>query len=190
MVNPYHCYLPEHEERSEFNDGKNPNGVYRKGDLLFVENHSALPGYCLWTNEEAEHFIDVEQIWQPKWLYWLLLLGVFPYFFIAPLYRRKTKVRVPMSQSKYSACVRYFWVAIAVMAVGASLLIGSLLLGSIIFSNPQSGLLSVIGFSIASTGFSMAARPFGLLRIADARTNCLVLRGVHPEYLNRLPRQR
>jgi hypothetical protein len=50
--------------------------THRDGDLLVVPNGAGLPRFCVKCGEPAAFSVYKVYIWQPRWLFWTLLLGL------------------------------------------------------------------------------------------------------------------
>ncbi len=191
MQNPYEfsAIIDLHSPSKVEADGN--MDAFRKGELLFFRDGSKLPPYCLWTNEQATRWVEVEQGWQPRWIYLFLVLGIVPYFFVSPFFHRRLKFRVPMGQSKYSSAMRFVWLGLWLLIIGVATIGIGIIGSSILFARFGLGeflLICWLGFVAAVLGFNIAAIPIGVLRIVQIENGLFVVRGVHPDFLNRLPK--
>jgi hypothetical protein len=164
--------------------------VYRQGGLLVVHDDRDLPKYCLWTNEPAYKIVEVEQRWQPIAVYFLLLLGILPYFLVSPFVNKKIKLRIPIGLKKYKVSLHVFLASLVLMFAGVATIIGYFAI-AFTQSIPRdyfatSIIVVLIGFAASYLGLVIAASPIGRVSIVKIEKDCVTIKHVHIDYLNRL----
>jgi hypothetical protein len=188
IVNPYE--FDNNELIASSNSTSPLLKAYRKGPLLIVSDDRALPPFCLWTNEPAYKIVEVDQRWQPSWTYALLLPGFLPYFFVSPFVNKTVKLKIPIGYKKYVATLRLFVVGLLMMTFSAAIIIAyfvvaySDLVPGLFFRGPI--LLVILAFFIGLLGFNLAGSPIGRLNIVMVKNETVTIKGVHPDYLDRL----
>lgn len=157
-------------------------GVWRSGDTLIVcGNALPLLRRCLKSGEPATGHHPVSQIWQPKWVYALLLFGLFPYFLVSPFVHYRVSLLVPVGAAilkKHQRRVKFGLILIAGSILGFStvLLTGMWWYPMTNYIGPAF-ILGLFGFTIG-LGFSSAS-PIKL-NIINVDKQTVYLEGVHP----------
>jgi hypothetical protein len=161
--------------------------LWREGDRLVIRLGAELPPYCMQTGGPAPYSHPVSQVWQPKWVYLLLIFAVLPYFFLSPFIYRRVELNVPFGMTIYRTHQRWVNVGIILMLTGGLLVfgfvagtIGQWLSGPIATLLVGGVLLTLIGLQIASS------QPIRL-KIIKVEEDLVIVEKVHPDYLARLP---
>lgn len=157
--------------------------VWAAGEYLCFRQGAQLPMVCPKTNEETRETATITFLWRPAWAYALLLLGLIPYLIVMAIYQRTARVVVPLSPD----VIRKRRLGHA-LAVGGFLLFFVVLFGGALASHGKYMGLGVAGAFVALigglVGMAVLSRPFKVLRVTR---ETVVLGGVHPGYLARLP---
>jgi hypothetical protein len=163
------------------------NYLWRDGDRLVIRFGAELPSYCMLTGGPAPYSHPISQIWQPSWVYFLLIFAFVPYFVLSPFLYRRVELLVPFGNAIYRRHQRWVNVGIVLMLVGGLMVVGFIAstLGQWI-SEPVAGLL-VLGVFLFLFGMQIASSPPMRLSILKVEGDLIFVDNVHPDYLARLP---
>lgn len=161
--------------------------LWREGDRLVIRFGAELPAYCMVTGGPAPYSHPISQIWQPRWVYLLLLFGVLPYFVLSPFVHRRVELMVPFGKTIYRKHQRWVNVGIVLIMTGGLLVIG-FVAGTIgqWLSWPVAMLL-VGGVLMALIGLQIASSPPLRLNIVKVEQDLIFVEKVHSDYLAHLP---
>lgn len=161
--------------------------LWRDGNRLVIRFGAELPPYCMLTGGPAPYSHPISQIWQPSWVYILLILGIVPYFFLSPFLYRRVELLVPFGKTIYRRHRRWVNVGIVLMLVGGLMVVGFIAssLGQWI-SEPVAALL-MLGVFLFLLGMQIASSPPMRLTIIKVEGDLIFVDNVHPDYLARLP---
>ncbi len=161
--------------------------MWREGDWLFFRNDAIFPPHCMVTGEAALYAHPINQIWQPKWTYLLLLPAVVPYVLFSPFIRRRLEITLPFGETVYRKHRRWVRAGLLLILVGALLVIYFMLtaiggwLDDIAALSLASGVISfLVGLQLAS---SSPVR----LNVFKIEGGIVILKNVHPKYLALFP---
>ena len=155
----------------------------RRGDRMVIECGAALPPRCFVSGQPTDLAVDVDHVWQPQWVYLLLLPGLLPYFFASPFLSRKLHLRVPIARDIYRGHLKKVTVGFAMVVAGILVAASAALLGNLI---PSLYSFIAIGILVGIAGIFVASRQPIRLQVESLQSDVLVLRGVHPACLNGL----
>jgi hypothetical protein len=139
------------------------------------------------TGGPAPYSHPVSQIWQPRWVYLLLIFAILPYFILSPFVYRRVELTVPFGKTIYRKHQRWVNVGIVLMLAGGLLVVG--FVASTIgqwLSEPVAMLL-VAGVSLFLGGMQIASSQPMRLNITKVEEDLIFIDDVHPDYLARLP---
>jgi hypothetical protein len=182
---PFNPYAPPTSGTPE--TVRHASYLWREGDQLVIRLGAELPPYCMQTGGPAPYSHPISQIWQPKWVYLLLLFAVVPYFVLSPFIYRRIELMVPFGKTIYRKHQRWVNVGIVLMFTGGLLVVGFVagtmgqwLSGPVAMLLVTGVLLSLVGLQIASSN------PIRL-NIIKVEEDLVFVNKVHPDYLARLP---
>lgn len=158
--------------------------VFRDGPHMVVYHGAELPERCFVTGEDTQTSAPVNQVWQPEWLPWLLLLGVIPYFLVSPFVNRRIDIQVPIAppvmQRHRRLVVRGF---LLLLTSGLIFLIWLMLLSA----EPWTNAFLLASIVLGVLGFFIASRQPVRLDVVTFPGSYVVLRGVHPRCMQVVP---
>jgi hypothetical protein len=158
-------------------------GLWRQGNLLVMHKQAPLPDICLKSNLPSERRLKRSLTWHHPALYLLVLLHVFIYIIVAMIVRNTATIHIPLTQEWYSRRHRrmaFSWGAIVLCillaAVGIAYVDQSPLAPWAIIASIPAALAFAI-YGLRSCQLVSAKRMNG---------DYIWLKGVHPEFLDRL----
>ncbi len=160
--------------------------LYRDGDLLLIFNGAELPPTCVVTGQEAKQSFPVSQSWHPHWVGFLAIPFVFPYFFLGPFLSRRINLELPLAPaiiSRHMASVRR---GFRILVAGAALFLFWLMLVLTSFASTHIPFL-LASLAIGGTGYFLSSRQPVSLSIVAMQQDLLILRGIHPRFLEQAP---
>ncbi|MEE2686334.1 MAG: hypothetical protein VYB09_08485 [Planctomycetota bacterium] len=165
--------------------------LYRKGNLLAFHKYAPLPGICLKSNQPATQQLKRNLSWHPPVVYIGLLLGLIPFIILALVLSKKATIYIGLTDEWAAIRKRKIARGWGIMLLSIALGIGILVMG---LTNlmPRSlgalacftGIGSLILFFIGLWYASFSANVVPPARIT---TDFVYLKGVHPDFLARLP---
>jgi len=160
-------------------------GLWRQGNLLVMHKLAPLPDICLKSNQPATRRLKRSLAWHHPAVFLALIVNIFVYAVIALITQKKATIHMPLSEEWFAIRRRRI-----LFAWGLALASIALFVAGIVFSGPQGE-----GASLALSGLAfflfLGSLIYGLIasrmvwpkRITD---EYIWLKGVHPDYLNRL----
>ncbi len=162
--------------------------LWREGDWLVIRIGAELPPYCMVSGDRAPYSHPVSQIWQPKWVYFLLILAVVPYFVMSPFLYRRVELTVPFGKSIYRKHRRWVNLGIVLVLTGGLIIVSFFAtLFSGLLSSPSLLILIILGVLMFCIGGQIASRSPVRLDIIKVEDDLIFVDKVHPDYLARLP---
>jgi hypothetical protein len=153
---------------------------------MVIKFGAAIPRRCFVSGEETTLSIEVVQRIRPAWVYLLLLLGVLPYFLVAPWVSRTVRLRVPVSHGIYQQHLNGINRGFALILIGVLMTIAGAV-GGPVFS--ASSLLLPLGIAVCLVGLFLSSNQPIMLHIASLEGDELVLGNLHPRCLADLPQE-
>jgi len=158
-------------------------GLWRQGDLLVMHKRAPLPDICLKSNQPATRRLKRTLAWHHPAIYLTILLHVFVYAVIALILRKTATIHIPLTEEWFS--IRRRRMIFSWSAVGLSVL---LFAAAIAVIDQQNWAPLVL---IGAIFLLLGAMIYGLIscrlvwpkRMTD---DYIWLKGVHPDFLNRL----
>lgn len=179
-LNPY---APTPETVAPRWEGFQEADLWCDGQSLMIRSGAVLPARCFVTGQPTNRSVSVQQYWQPKWLYLLLLPGLIPYFLFSPWLRRRVTLNVPVSDLVYDSHLRTVRLGEMMLSASILLLIVWVFTFGFLFASRMFLMVAAI---CGTMGFSLASRQVIALQIASLRGDLLQLHGVHPEVLEQV----
>lgn len=186
-INPYAptAITPDEESPREepFREGLAwTNGVY-----VFIRSGAALPNRCMVTGELTSHSFPLRIFWQPRWVKYLVLLFVIPYLIASPIVGRYAEIKAPLASRILKQHIRIVRIGFVIMVISAGLFFGPIVLVISGLAPSSIGNLMPLGFFGGLVGFLIAARRPYNMKIVEIVGDLLVLRKVHPGFMQVLP---
>ncbi len=181
-INPYAppaALVPEKLQHASY--------LWREGDLLVLRTGVELPCYCMVTGGAAHYSHPVSQIWQPKWIYLLLLLAVIPYFVLSPFLHQRVELTVPFGKPLYRKHQRWVNFGIVLMLTGGLMVIGFVVSAVGHWLSAPVAIMLVGGVFLFLIGLQTASSSPLRLDIIKVEDDLIFVDKVHPDYLARLP---
>jgi len=159
-------------------------GLWREGNVLVLHKMAPLPNICLKSNQPAERRLKRNLQWHHPAVFLAIIPGLLVYAIIALIVMKKATLHVPLTEEWFSR--RRTRMLISWGMVGLSVLL--FIVGVMNVDSTDWGAFLIIGgivLCLASAIFGLiACRLFTPKRITD---EYVWLKGVHPEFLDRLP---
>lgn len=180
-INPY---APPAELQSDYVDL--PGMVARDGQDMVIFNGATIPPRCFVTGRRTSQSVEIVTWWNPTWCKALLLAGVVPYFFFAPMVSKKIVLQVPISERMLTHHDHLVKRGMLLMAWGMGTFVLWLALTLLAFS-PSFLPILMIAFLLGAVGLTLSSRQPIALHVADLKEDRLTLRYIHPACLEELP---
>jgi hypothetical protein len=161
--------------------------LWRESDRLVIRFGAELPPYCMLTGGPAPYSHPVSQIWQPQWIYFLLIFAVLPYFIMSAFLHRRVELMVPFGKTVYHKHQRWVNVGIVLMLSGGLLVIGFVASAIAQWISGPVAILLVVGVLLFLIGLQIASSQPMHLNIVKVEEDLIFVDNVHPDYLARLP---
>jgi hypothetical protein len=158
-------------------------GLWRQGNLLVMHKQAPLPDICLKSNLPSQRRLKRRLAWHSPALYLLIFLHVFIYIIVAMIVRKSATINIPLTQEWYSRRHRrmaFSWGAIGLCVFVAGMCISAMDQHPIAPLAFIASVLAAIGFAIYGL---YSCQLVGARRMTD---DYIWLKGVHPEFLDRL----
>lgn len=149
-----------------------------------IRSGAALPNRCFVTGLKTDKSVEAREVWQPAWVYLLLLPGLFPYFVASPFLSRVVTLRVPLEAGRYARHLRNVNIGFAMILIGVSLTIAGVGIDRLPLGFT---LLLPIGIALTVFGFFLSSHSPVTLNIVSLDGDLLTLRHVHADCLAEVP---
>lgn len=160
-------------------------GLWRQGNVLVMHKAAPLPDICLKSNGKATRRLSRSLSWHHPAIYILVLISPLIYIIVALILRKTATIQMPLTDEWYArrrwrmliawslalACVVIFGVGVALANQNQ------------FDAAPLLFLLSIFGLLGAAIYGLLACRLVAPERMTD---EYIWLKGVHPDFLNRL----
>jgi hypothetical protein len=164
--------------------GKFP-GLWRQGNLLVMHKLAPLPDICLLSNQPATRRLKRNLQWHHPLIALSILAGVLIYVILALILTKRATIHIPLTDDWYERRKRrliFSWVAglvfLAMMIVGFALAIS--------LDDGTYALLIPVGFIGGLIALVAGTSLCGLVHPKRITDEYVWLKGVHPDFLNRL----
>jgi hypothetical protein len=163
--------------------------LYRQGNLLVFQKYAPLPNICLKSNQPATRQLKRSLSWHPPAAYFGLLLGVIPFVIIALIITKRATIYIGLSDEWFAIRKKKIATGWGIALLSIALGIGMIALAA---ASPRSagsfacitGLVALVFFFVGLCYGNFGARMVYPARIT---TEFVYLKGVHPDFLARLP---
>ena len=160
------------------------NGVWRDGKILVMHRLARLPDFCVKTNEPTDRRLVRRLSWAPDWVIFLALLSPLIYIVVALAISRRATIEIGISESRLA---RRRWTMIGswCFVVG-----GFLVMFAPLMTGPDSPLpawLIPVGIGSSLLAAIIGLASCKLVSPTKIEGDYILLKGVHPDYLARLP---
>jgi hypothetical protein len=182
-LNPYAAprvegyYPPQMDANAPF------AGLWRQGNLLVMHRNAPLPNICLKSNEAATGRLKRNLSWHHPAIYLIILLHLFIYLVVALIVRKTATIYIPLTEEWLARRRRRMLFAWA--AVLASFLLFGFAVSRVDHEQwaPLAMILAILLALAAAIYGLVACRLVWPKRMTD---QYIWLKGVHPNFLNRL----
>lgn len=160
-------------------------GLWRQGNVLVMHKHAPLPDICLKSNLPATRRIKRNLQWHHPAIALSILAGLLIYVILALILTKRATIHVPLTEEWYERRKRrmiFSWVAGLVF-------IGLMVLGIALLVQTEEGmyaLLLLFGFIGGLITLIVGTNMVGLVTPKRITDDYVWLKGVHPDFLNRL----
>ena len=160
-------------------------GLWREGNILVMHKLAPLPDNCVKSNEPATRRLTRKLSWHHPAIALTILIGVLIYVILAVILTKRATIQLPLTEEWFARRQRrmlYSWV---VGLVCLALLAGGIVLAANA-DEPGYLLLTLIGFVGGLIALVAGQAAVGLVSPKRMTDEYIWLKGVHPEFLNRL----
>jgi hypothetical protein len=160
-------------------------GLWRQGNLLVMHKQAPLPDICLKSNQPAKRRLQRKLTWHHPSVYLIILLHILIYVVVALIIRKRATIHIPLSEEWFAIRLRrmlFTWgiVLASFVLFGAGIALVDRAGGPAPVFAMLGGLVLLLGGLLYG---QYACRMVAPQRMTD---DYIWLKGVHPEYLNRL----
>jgi hypothetical protein len=166
---------------------KGLEGLWRQGDVLIMHKQAPLPPICLKSNQPAMTWLKRNLQWHEPWLAVTILIGMPIYVILALILTKRATIMVPLTEEWMERRRTRMKIAWGIALGGLLLGVLGIVLGNLGPQHEGFFLLLLPAFIIvivAAIYGQYACRLVYPSRLSDTH---IWLKGVHPEFLNRLP---
>ncbi len=170
------------------------NGLWRQGKILIMHRQAQLPPICVKSNEPAEAWLQRKLQWHPRWVLVLALINIPIFAIVAFLTTKRATINIGLTQdwiSRRKMRMNIAWLSglVGVLLIAA----GVLTLSTASSPQPEDWRMATFAMLLTSgivvclgavIGGSYGCRMVHADRVTDTH---LYIKGVHPEFLDRLP---
>jgi hypothetical protein len=187
QVNPYaapHAMGMAYPQAAAPPPSKYP-GLWRQGKILVMHKAAPLPDICLKSNQPATKRLKRNLQWHHPLIALSILAGLLIYIILALILTKRATIMVPLTDEWYERRKRrliFSWVA------GLAFL-GLMVLGIVLAVQMEDGMyawLILIGFLGGLFTLIIGQIMVGLVSPKRITDDYVWLKGVHPDFLNRL----
>jgi hypothetical protein len=160
-------------------------GLWRQGNVLVMHKQAPLPDICLMSNQQATRRLKRNLQWHHPAIALSILAGVLIYVILALILTKRATIYVPLTEEWYERRKRrmiFSWVAGLVF-------VGMMVLGLVLAIQLEDGvyaLLLLFGFIGGLVTLIVGTSLVGLVTPKRITDDYVWLKGVHPDFLNRL----
>lgn len=158
--------------------------MWRKGNMLVMYKLAPFPpDVCILSNQQATRKLRRNLQWHPQWIGLLVLIAVPLYIIVSMIMRKTAKLDIPLSEAWYQRRITRMFIAWG-SVLAAFISMG---LGIALADNPIAPLFFLSFFGLLLFGIFFGIFSCRLVHPDRIDDNYVWLKGVHPDYLNRLP---
>ena len=160
-------------------------GLWRQGNLLVMHKSAPIPDVCWLSNQPSRRRLKRTLHWHQPAIYIILLISPLIYIIVALIMQQKATIQLPLSEEWYARRRTRMLIAWAIsLLLGPAMFVGGLLIGD---AMKEAAVVLVMGGVLTS----LAGLIYGLVSCRLITPNRITseyawVKGVHPEYLNRL----
>lgn len=185
-VNPYAAPQAADHAPAAVNVAAQPlAGIWRQGNVLVMHKNAPLPDICLKSNEPATRRLKRKLQWHHPAISFTILAGVLVYVILAMILTKRATIQMAMTEAWFAKRFQRLLIAWGIALLAVLLFFGSFLLIELADGVIFACLIftSVVMLIAAPIYGQIACRMVAPKRMTD---QYLWLKGVHPEFLNRL----
>jgi hypothetical protein len=160
-------------------------GLWRQGGLLVMHKRAPLPDICVKSNQPATRRITRNLQWHHPAIALTILLGLLVYVVLAIVLTKRATITVPLSEEWFARRRQRILIAWVVGLVSLGLLFGGIALG-VSTEHGEYFLLFVAGIFVGLGALIYGQYGAAMVRPTRMTDDYIWLKGVHPDYLNRL----
>jgi hypothetical protein len=160
-------------------------GLWREGNLLVMHKLAPLPDICLKSNEPATGRIQRKLQWHHPLLALTIFIGIPVYIVLALVLMKRATIHVPLTDEWIARRKRRMIVSWTTGLACLGLMVGGIVL-TVQTDDPGYLLLMILGIFGGLIALIAGQAAVGLVTPKRMTDEYIWLKGVHPEYLNRL----
>lgn len=160
-------------------------GLWRQGNVLVMHKLAPLPDICLKSNQPATRRLKRNLSWHHPALAITILAGLLVYVVLALILTKRATIHVPLTEEWFERRKRRMLFAWGVGLVCLAMMVGSIFL---VAQTDEPGylILMLIGFLGGLIVLIAGQAAVGMVSPNRMTDEYIWLKGVHPDFLNRL----
>jgi len=160
-------------------------GLWRDGNVLVMHKLAPLPDICVLSNEPTVTRISRKLQWHHPMLALTILIGVPVYIILALIMTKRATIQLPLTQDWIARRQRRMIFAWSAGLLSLGLIVGGIALAANL-EDPGYLLLMVLGIIGGLAALIGGQAAIGLVSPKRMTDDYIWLKGVHPDFLNRL----
>jgi MFS family permease len=160
-------------------------GLWRQGNILVMHKMAPLPDICLLSNQPANRRLTRNLSWHHPAIALTILAGVLVYVILAMILTKRATILLPLTEEWYARRRRRMLFAWGVGLVCLGMMIGGFVI-AVQLDQPGYVLLSLVGLVGGLIALIAGQALVGLVSPKRMTDEYIWLKGVHPDFLNRL----
>lgn len=158
-------------------------GLWRQGNLLVMHKEAPLPNICLKSNLPATHRLQRNLYWHHPAIFLLIFLHILIYAVVAVVVRKKAKIHIPLTAEWFHRRRRRMLIAWSVVFLGVVIFgIGAVYVDQ----SPWAPFCLIVAVFLMLGAAIYGLASCRLVSPKKMTDTYIWLKGVHPEYLDRL----
>jgi hypothetical protein len=160
-------------------------GLWRQGHILVMHKMAPLPDICLKSNQPANRRLTRNLSWHHPAIALTILAGLLIYVILAIILTKRATILLPLTDEWYARRQRRMLYSWGVGLACLGMMVGGVVM-AIQLDQPEYMLLSLVGLIGGLVALIAGQALVGLVSPQRITDEYVWLKGVHPDYLNRL----
>jgi hypothetical protein len=160
-------------------------GLWRQGSVLVMHKHAPLPDICLKSNQPATKRLKRNLQWHHPAIALTILAGLLIYIILAAILTKRATILVPLTEEWFRRRRKRLLIAWLIALSGIAMMVAGFML---VIDSDQGiyALLLLVGLFVSLGALIFGQYATGMVRPSRMTDEYIWLKGVHPDYLNRL----
>jgi hypothetical protein len=160
-------------------------GLWRQGNVMVMHKLAPLPDICLKSNQPATRRLKRNVTWHHPALAITILAGLLIYVILALILTKRATIHVPLTEDWFARRQRRLLFSWGIGLVSIALMVGGVVLTAQL-DDPGYLLLLLVGVVAGLVTLIAGAAAVGMVSPKRMTDEFIWLKGVHPDFLNRL----